>query len=446
MSELFLPHDWLDEGWWRAYRRLAAALADPPAADESGATGAPPTPGREATAPQGVTEALAAYAELSRELVAAAHEDLAAAIADALVRGEAPFAVAEGGEAPSGARRLLHRDLESLCRVARADLAEAVSAVSRRDVEALSGLAAPSSFEPVRELREALLSDSPGEVTSRYLDGLREHGGGLASVNGALRWRGGALQAVTTPAAASFDDLIGLDDQLARLRTNTESLVAGHGAHNVLLYGPRGSGKSTAVRALLTHYQAAGLRLVELPLEELTDLPELLERLRGRPQAFVLFVDDLAFEEGDTSYRPLRTLLEGGLAGRPENVALYATSNRRHLLKERFRDRPDPLDDDVHRWDSQHEKLALADRFGLTITFPDAGQRRYLEVVRGLYERQHGSERGGRRDVLGGASLEEAAIRFAEWGNGYSGRTAAQFIASLASRAAAQDDAPVAGT
>jgi len=112
------------------------------------------------------------------------------------------------------------------------------------------------------------------------------------------------------------------------------------------------------------------------------------------------------------------------LAGRPDNVALYATSNRRHLLKERFRDRPDPLDDDVHRWDSQHEKLALADRFGLTITFPDAGQRRYLELVRGL----------ARRRGLEQPALEEAAIRFAEWGNGYSGRTAAQFIASLSQR------------
>jgi len=118
------------------------------------------------------------------------------------------------------------------------------------------------------------------------------------------------------------------------------------------------------------------------------------------------------------------------LSGRPANVALYATSNRRHLLKERFRDRPDPLDDDVHRWDSQHEKLALADRFGLTITFPDAGQRRYLEVVRGLC-RRHGLG----ASVLDGSSLEEAAIRFAEWGNGYSGRTAAQFVASLSARA-----------
>ncbi len=151
------------------------------------------------------------------------------------------------------------------------------------------------------------------------------------------------------------------------------------------------------------------------------DLPVLLERLRHRPQAFVLYVDDLSFDGDDPAYRPLKSLLEGGLASRPTNVAVYATTNRRHLLPERFSSRPSPEDEDVSRWDTQHERLALADRFGLVITFPDATQRRYLELVRGLSQ-LHG---------VAEEVEQEAALRFAEWGNGYSGRTARQFVDSL---------------
>ena len=373
-NELYLPHGWVDDSWWSAYRQLDAALT---VAGKSGAID-----GGAATA---IPEVVGAYAHLTRELVRAGYRDLAAAIAFGLVVGESPLA---GGRLPSGPsdlqageHGLLEHDLATLSTAARRDLSREVSAALALDLPDAKQLAPP-------------------EAGSGVVSGLRE--------------------ALLT-ASAHLEELVGLDEQLARLTANTEALLAGRGAQNALLYGPRGSGKSTAVRGLLERYAAAGLRLVELPLEEVGDLAELLSSLAGRPQAFVLFVDDLSFEDGDSGYRPLRTLLEGGLAGRPPNIALYATSNRRHLLKERFSQRPDPLDDDVHRWDTQHERLALADRFGLVITFPDAGQRRYLEVVRGL-ARHRGLEH---------RELDEAAIRFAEWGNGYSGRTAAQFIESL---------------
>jgi len=398
---LFLPHRLAAERWWFAYQRLAAVLVEPG------------------------QELLGAYAAVARELVRAGHADLSSAIAYALATGEPPFAKPATqdsvGGLPAGACALLERDLGTLSAAARRDLRGETSAATSLDLPGLERLAPAASDAAVLTLREALLAAPVAELMTTYLAGLVRHGGGPAAVHGALRWRRGRLEAVRSPAAARLEDLVGLEEQLGRLQANTEALLRSSNAHNVLLYGPRGSGKSTAVRGLLTRYQDDGLRLVELPLEELADLPELLERLRDSPKAFVLFVDDLSFEEGDVGYRPLRTLLEGGLSGRPRNVALYATSNRRHLLKERFGDRPDPLDDDVHRWDTQHEKLALADRFGLTITFPDAGQRRYLELVRELARRQR----------LEHPALAEAAIRFAEWGNGYSGRTAAQFIASL---------------
>lgn len=400
MSELCLPHDWLGQRWWTAYVDLVSGRGAP------------------------------AYARLAQALTGAGHADLAGAIARSLVVGESPLA---GGRLPSspaalepGERALLSHDLNLLSAAARRELTEELPETERSSYPRLSELApAPPAGGPVATLRSALLLEPTANLLAVYLDVLRSGGGGQAALYPALRWLGGSLEGVPTPAAADLAELVGLDEQLGRLTANTEALLAGKGAHNALLYGPRGSGKSTTVRGLLTRYAAAGLRLVELPLEELGALPDLLTKLSQRPQAFVLYVDDLAFEDGDPGYRPLKTLLEGGLAARPRNVALYATSNRRHLVKERFSHRPDPLDDDVHRWDTHHERLALADRFGLVITFPDAGQRRYLEVVSGLAH-YHGIEQ---------ESLQEAAIRFAEWGNGYSGRTAAQFIDSLKQRA-----------
>lgn len=223
---------------------------------------------------------------------------------------------------------------------------------------------------------------------------------------------------LTHPDRPDWGELHGLDEQLARLESNTTALLAGRPAHHALLYGPRGSGKSTAVKGLLRRFAGTGLRLLELPSSELAELPLLLEQLRRQPNSFVIFIDDLSFEAGEVSYRPLKSLLEGSLASRPGNLAVYATSNRRHLLRERLGDRPDPLDDDVHGWDTHNERLALADRFGLTITFPNLDQRRYLETVAAL-----AALRGVADDSLG-----ERALRFAEWGNGYSGRTAKQFI------------------
>lgn len=395
--------------WWHALLTLEQGVAACEAA---------------AASPDGAALA-AAHDTLVQALIAADVPDVATAIAVELA--SRPSAVGEHAPSglPAGLRAALRRDLAVIARLARDDLTARVRACGVADAVPLRELAPSTrdqvSAEPLARLRAALLEQDEDQRLQRVEAWFARHGAGPAALHPALRWAGGALLPVAHPDAADLDDLLGLGPALARLRENTEALLRGAPAHDTLLYGPRGSGKSTAVRGLLARYQGDGLRLVEVPLDELHALPGLIERLRALPQRFVLFVDDLAFDDGDQRYRPLKSLLEGGLTKRPANVVVYATSNRRHLLRERHRDRPDPLDDDVHGWDTHHERLALADRFGLTLTFPDANQRRYLEVVLGLVER-HG---------LQVEDVRERAIRFAEWGNGYSGRTARQFVDQL---------------
>lgn len=224
------------------------------------------------------------------------------------------------------------------------------------------------------------------------------------------------LQAVAQPDPARFDDLVGFHRQTQQLRRNAERFLAGSPAVPVLLYGARGSGKSTSVKALRTHYADQGLRLVEVLGEGLERLPELLEVLRPLPYKFVLYLDDLAFAADDPRFHKLKALLEGAVYERPKNVWVIATSNRRNLVSQAFSDRPEPDSPDPAAWDTLQDKLALADRFGLVLTFPPFDQNLYLEAV------AHGL----------GASLDEAtrkaALQFALEGRGFSGRTAKHFI------------------
>ena len=401
----YLQFPFLEHDWWRAIERLTTLLDAPRPVDHRALR--------------------SALADTAGALAAAHFADLPTAIATGLVDHDAPYQVSDTGSPAPGVLRLLEHDIGSLAALAARDLSAEAHAAGLSAVPALVELAPvggdPDRLAVLASLTGPLARGAAAEARAAYLQVLRTHGSGPAALNKALRFMRGSLAAVAAPQGASLADLVGLGEQLAKLIANTQSLVDRLPSHNTLLYGPRGSGKSTAVRGLLERFGAQGLRLVELPVEELGRLALLLDDLRERPQSFVLFVDDLAFDDDDAGYRPLKTLLEGGLSGRPANVALYATSNRRHLVKERFADRPDPLDDDVHRWDTHHEKLALADRFGLTLTFPDANQRRYLELIRTMAARR-------RLDV---GDLDQDAIRFAEWGNGYSGRTARQFIDTL---------------
>ena len=214
---------------------------------------------------------------------------------------------------------------------------------------------------------------------------------------------------------------MGYESQQEALVKNTEFLLAGYSALHVLLYGSRGSGKSSLVKALLQKYSDRGLRLIEVAKSDLKDLSAIVERLREVPQKFIIFVDDLSFEEDDEAFKALKVVLEGSVTARSQNIVVYATSNRRHLIREYFSDRPRPRDnDEVHAWDTLQEKLSFSDRFGLTLTFDPANQDTYLQIVRHLANLV--------KINLPQEELDDRALQWATRHNGRCGRSARQFI------------------
>ncbi|MDQ3568189.1 MAG: ATP-binding protein, partial [Actinomycetota bacterium] len=204
---------------------------------------------------------------------------------------------------------------------------------------------------------------------------------------------------------------------------NTERFLSGLPAHHALLYGLPGTGKSSTVKAILNEYAEQGLRLVEVAKQDLAELPRVLDVLRRRGPRFILFVDDLSFEEHEIEYKALKALLEGSVSEPPENVRVYATSNRRNIVRESFSDREGGADDDIHARDTMQEKLSLVARFGLRLTFPPPDRRLYLEIVTGL-ARERGLE-------ISGLELAERAALWDQWHAGRSGRTARQFVDEL---------------
>ncbi|AFY76299.1 putative ATPase (AAA+ superfamily) [Pleurocapsa sp. PCC 7327] len=249
----------------------------------------------------------------------------------------------------------------------------------------------------------------------------QKNGTGILAKYKALRWQEGKMLGIAHPDPIELREIVGYESQKEALLKNTEFLLAGYPALHVLLYGSRGSGKSSLVKGLLNQYSSQGLRLIEVSKSELKDLPVILEKLRDFPQKFIIFVDDLSFEEDDDAFKALKVVLEGSLTAKAQNVVVYATSNRRHLVREFFSDRPRPSDgDEVHSWDTLQEKLSFSDRFGLTLTFEPANQNTYLEIVRHLAQLAN--------IPLDKDELEFCAKQWATHHNGCSGRTARQLI------------------
>lgn len=260
-------------------------------------------------------------------------------------------------------------------------------------------------------------SDAVEELAAYY----RQCGSGLFAEYRALRWQAGQFIGIRYSDPIKLSALVGYESQKDALLKNTEFLLSGEMALHVLLYGSRGSGKSSLVKSLLNEYSNRSLRLLEVAKSDLKDLPKIVEHLRGVSQKFIIFVDDLSFEEDDDAFKALKVVLEGNLTARSQNVVVYATSNRRHLIREFFVDRPTPKDnEEIHAWDTMQEKLSFSDRFGLTLTFEPADQKTYLKIVHHLAAEAEIN--------ITQEDLEFQALQWATRHNGRSGRTARQFI------------------
>ncbi len=344
-----------------------------------------------------------------------------------LLDDENPFTIsAERGEMSPTLAEQARRDLRALREIFDLDGAMLLRMVEDA-VPGLSGAWVPwrdpgrAGGESPRHAiaRKLAAAEDWGDCAELLADHYARHGAGRFGRYRAFRWREDALRAVAEPDPVRLAELVGYGREREPLLRNTERFLAGLPAHHVLLYGLPGTGKSSTVKAVLNEYADRGLRLVEVAKEDLWALPRVLETLRGRGPRFVLFVDDLSFEEHEVEYKSLKALLEGSIERPPENVRVYATSNRRNLVRERFSER----EDDVHARDTLQEKLSLAARFGLRVTFPIPDQQRYLAIVTGL-ARQRGIK-------IPEGELVERATLWDRWHAGRSGRTARQFVDEL---------------
>ena len=275
-----------------------------------------------------------------------------------------------------------------------------------------------------------------GAVFALVADHLRVCGTGLFGMNAAFRVReqadGGIdFIAINNLDRVTLDDLVGYDIQKKQLRDNVEAFVAGRPFNNTLLYGDAGTGKSTSVKALVNEYGPRGLRVIELYKHQFHLLSAVIAQIKKRRYRFVIFLDDLSFDEGEVQYKFLKAVIEGGLESRPDNVMILATSNRRHLIRETWRDRSDmEHEEDIHHSDTVEEKLSLAGRFGCAIRYDSPDRQLWNAMVLELAARQ------GITGVDAELLLREAN-RFEIRHGGVSGRTAQQFINQLAGSAEA---------
>ena len=309
----------------------------------------------------------------------------------------------------------------------------ALEHAARRDVETFAALAQTSCDQFIDAMKE-LLSEEYAPVLAGLprwnstapfdFDSLtqfyREHGAGLYARYRAFLWEDGQLIPVAAPDCPKPQDLLGYEHQRSQVEQNTRQMMAGRQANNVLLFGDGGTGKSATVKSMLYLPGMEDLRLIEIQKENLTGLPCLIRSLAQRRQKFILFIDDLAFDQDDKTYSSMKTILEGSLEKRPDNVAIYATSNRRHLVRQTFTDR---AGDEVDTFETISEKTALAERFGLRIPYLTMNRDGYLALVDYL------------ADQAGIAmSREQLHAKAMTWEIRHSGRTprvARQFIASL---------------
>jgi hypothetical protein len=254
----------------------------------------------------------------------------------------------------------------------------------------------------------------------------------------AFRWRvaqgHGRLEAVRHPHRILLADLQGVDDQKAAIERNTRQFVAGRPANNVLLTGARGTGKSSLVKGVLAKFGRRGLRLIEVDRNDLVGLPEIIDLVADRPERFIVFCDDLSFEASEPGYKALKSALDGSIAGTPENLLIYATSNRRHLMPERMSENLEAThtsDGEIHPGETTEEKISLSERFGLWLSFYPFDQDHYLDIC--LHWLAHFGLDGKSAPVARGDARQEA-LQWALQRGSRSGRVAWQFARDYAGR------------
>ncbi len=295
----------------------------------------------------------------------------------------------------------------------------------------------------MKETTEALFV----EVLERVKSMLPESSRDLDWSAPAFRWvsrvcfgtQVGRLEPVTTFASVDLSRLLHVQQQKEQIVNNTEQFVRGLPANNVLLTGARGTGKSSLIRGCLSRFYSQGLRLIEVSKEDLRDLADIVKAVSSRPEKFILFCDDLSFELGEGGYKALKAALDGSVASGGDNIVIYATSNRRHLMPEPVTDNDAAkLDSDgeLHPGELLEEKLSLAERFGLWLSFYPFTQDEYLAVVRGTLEAL-----GTPAELIDLEDTRLEATQFAIQRGGRSGRVAVQFARNFAGRAALQHQA-----
>ena len=247
------------------------------------------------------------------------------------------------------------------------------------------------------------------------------YGVGKYGLNKAFRYENEQICPIIHIGNGRLDQLIGYKTQKQQLKQNTEAFLAGKKANNVLLYGDSGTGKSSSIKALLNEYYKDGLRMIEVYKHQFKYLPRIIQELQSRNYKFILFMDDLSFEEFEIEYKYLKAVIEGGLEKKPDNILIYATSNRRHLVKQTWSDRQDQ--DEINVNDAKQEKTSLSSRFGVKILYTHPNRQNYLDIVDGLakqYDLKIDQE-----------ELHQKALTWEIRQGGFSGRTAKQFINAM---------------
>ncbi len=287
------------------------------------------------------------------------------------------------------------------------------------------------NYKPVNKNKNELLTYintifDERELLDNFVRFYKTSGCGNMSLYRAFKFdeKSSSIVGIEKPDPITFDDIIGYKSQTEELVSNTLAFIKGFPANNVLLVGSRGTGKSSSVKALVNKFFSDGLRLIEITKEQIVKLPEILSLLKNRGRRFIIFIDDLSFDEHEIQYKYMKSLIEGGSQNKPDNVLFYATSNRRHLVSEKWGDRQRGSDEaEIHTQDTLNEKLSLADRFGITISYPKPTPKEYINMVKVMA--------GKEGILLSDEALEREALKWEINQKGISGRTARQFINNL---------------